>query len=161
MENDESVRKGRGRRRASWTFHLRRSGTTLFPLVATGMRSFLYSSGRNFSINTLTGVLSVTKPCLEKKIHFLVLPPETRNKPKSLRLPHLKYLLMRSSTSSTSMVFLFAWAENASRSSARRSKYLCSLRHGTQSAHGPRAFNNVHSIIKPLIVSAYMSLMTG
>lgn len=31
------------------------------------MRSFLYSRGRNFSINTLTGVLSVTKPCLKRK----------------------------------------------------------------------------------------------
>lgn len=46
--------------------HLLCVGMTLFPLVATGMRSFRYSSGRYFSISIFTGVASVTKPCLRK-----------------------------------------------------------------------------------------------
>lgn len=150
----------------AWTFHLRGSGMTLFPLVATGMRSFLYSSGRNFSISTLTGVLSVTKPCLgrgkKKTTTNRSHDPageftETGSKV-SLRFLHLTYLLMRSSTSSTSMVFLLAWAEYASRSSASRSKYLCSLRHGTESVH---RLNNARFIINMRVASAYMSLMTG
>lgn len=39
-------------------------GITLFPLTATGIRSFLYSSGRYRSISTCSGILSVTSPCL-------------------------------------------------------------------------------------------------
>lgn len=46
--------------------HLLCFGMTLFPLVATGMRSFRYSIGRYFSISIFTGMVSVTKPCLRK-----------------------------------------------------------------------------------------------